>query len=82
MAQKTTSHFVWHRPHTEPPDKALCMIIVNAKLLPDVFIYRAKGDLFFVWNVVDKDITEMVVKRVEVDAWMNKTDIPLPKWVQ
>lgn len=58
------------------------MLVVNAKVVPDVFVYRAKDDVFSVWNLVNKDLAEMAIKRAEVDAWIGKIDIPLPKWVQ
>lgn len=72
----------WQRPIARPNDKMLCLIMVNGRIVPDVFVYQLRSDVFSVWNLVDKDLTEMPVKRAEVDAWMCTADIPPPKWVK
>lgn len=70
----------WQTNKQTPFNRALCLIVVNGQIVPDVFIFDAVKNHFFVYGLVGKEIAITTVRPNEVEAWILKSHIPLPTW--
>ena len=70
----------WQKPTANIPIGALCLLIVNSKVLPEFFIYKTvKGVPKF--SHVNAKWNSMCVLPKDVQAVLLKSDIPGPRWL-
>jgi hypothetical protein len=68
------------RPREElPKNLALCLVVINDKIVADVFVFHKSRDRFVGSCVYQDKVVETFLKRSEVKRWLYLSDVTLPE---